>query len=551
MYVTEVLSRSKNKTYRCVLLREAYREGGKVKNRTLANLSHCQPNEIAAIRLALQHKGELAVLGSLPEAVEIREGRSIGAVWTVYQVARQRGIERALGSERQGKVALWQVMGRVISQGSRLSAVRLAQTHAVCEILGLKGSFDENDLYENLAWLAEQRPEIEKKLFRARRRGKKPELFFYDVTSSYLEGKCNELADWGYNRDKKAGKKQIVIGLLCDEEGEPVSADVFKGNTLDFATLGAQVKKVAQLFGCQRVTVVGDRGMIKSQQIAELGREGFHYITAITKAQIEALLKQEVLRLEGFGEEVVEVEHQGVRYVLRRNEQRVQDMAYTRRSKQRWVEGKLEKKNTYLAQHPRARVATALQELQEHITRLHLSHWLQVESEGRRLHVKADEAALAQESRLDGCYVLKSDLPKEAADPQTIHDRYKDLAEVERVFRTCKTAHLEVRPVYVRTEQSTRGHVLVVMLAYLVVRQLRRAWAELDMTVEEGVAELSTLCSMKVEVKGQGSCHRLVSPRESSAQLLKAAEIRLPKVLPEQEARVVTRKKLPSRRLRP
>jgi hypothetical protein len=548
MYLTEIRSRSKNTTYHCFLLRESYREGGKVKNRTLANLSHGKPGEIEAIRLALAHKGDLSVLGSLPEAVEVREGLSMGAAWLVYQVARRLGIERALGTQRAGKMALWQVMARVIDQGSRLSAVRLAQTHAACDILGLRG-FDENDLYENLGWLAGQQRAIEKRLFAAR--GQKPMIFFYDVTSSYLEGECNELATWGYNRDKKAGKPQIVIGLLCDEGGEPVATEVFQGNTLDFATLGLQVKKIADVFGCQQVTMVGDRGMIKGGQIEELVQAGFHYITALTKGQIGALLTHGVLHLEAFGEPLREVTQAGIRYVLRRNPQRAAELAATRRAKQERLERELTKQNRYLAEHPRARVDTALRAVQNQLARLRLEKWLKVRVEGRQLQLEQDPEALAAESRLDGCYVLKSDLAPAVADLHTIHDRYKELTEVERAFRTCKTGHLEVRPVYVRTEESTRGHVLVVMLAYLIVRYLRRAWAALDVTVEEGVAQLATLCSLQVGIKGQSACHRLPIPREPSAQLLKAARIHLPKALPSQGTRVVTRKQLPSHRPRP
>jgi hypothetical protein len=550
MYLTEIRSRSKNTTYRCFLLRETYREGGKVKNRTLANLSHGTPREIEAIRLALAHKGDLTVLGSLPEAVEVREGLSIGAAWLVYQVARRLGIERALGTQRAGKMALWQVMARVIDQGSRLLAVRLAQTHAACDILGLR-SFDENDLYENLGWLADHQRAIEKRLFRARRVGQKPRLFFYDVTSSYLEGECNELAAWGYNRDKKAGKQQIGIGLLGDEGGEPVATEVFQGNTLDFATLGVQVKKIAEMFECQEVTVVGDRGMLKSEQIEALKRAGFHYITALTKAQIRALLAQGVLHLEAFGEQVGEVTQAEIRYVVRRNPQRAAELAATRCAKRGRIERELIKQNRYLAEHRRARVDTALKAIQNHLTRLRLEKWLTVRVEGRGLQLEEDSAAWVAQSRLDGSYVLKSDLAPAVADMHTIHDRYKALAEVERAFRTCKTGHLEVRPVFVRTEESTHGHVLVVMLAYLIVRYLRRAWAALELTVEEGIAQLATLCSLQVGIKGQSTCHRLPIPRESSAQLLKAAGIRLPKALPSQGARVVTRKQLSSHRPRP
>ncbi len=200
-------------------------------------------------------------------------------------------------------------------------------------MVGFKRGFCEDNLYENLSWLAENQESIEKRLFALRRGQSKPELFLYDVTSSYLEGDQNALADWGYNRDKKRGKKQIVIGLLCDDQGEPVSAEVFTGNTLDPQTFGAQVKKVAERFGCERVTVVGDRGMIKTAQVEDLTEVGFHYITAITKPQIRSLIKKGVFQLELFDQQLCEIKDNGVRYVLRRNPLRAKEMAATRDSK--------------------------------------------------------------------------------------------------------------------------------------------------------------------------------------------------------------------------
>ncbi|MBI3655986.1 MAG: transposase [Acidobacteria bacterium] len=339
MYITETIIQSaRGKEYRTVLLRRSYRVGRQVKNDTLANLSHCQPEEIAALRLALKHKGDLSVLGTLRESVDLQEGPSVGAAWTVYAVARRVGIIAALGTGRPGKLALWQVMARVLDQGSRLSAVRLAQHTAATDILGLRQGFDENDLYDNLAWLADKQKAIERQLFRARCPGVKPELFLYDVTSSYFEGSHNVLAAWGYNRDKKNGKKQVVLGLLCDAQGDPVTVEVFTGNTSDPATMASAVRRAAQDFGCQRVTWVGDRGMIKSAQIADLHEQKFYYITAITKPQIETLLKAGSLQMSLFDEKVGEVAVDGVRYVLRRNPQRADEMARTRQGKQASLE---------------------------------------------------------------------------------------------------------------------------------------------------------------------------------------------------------------------
>ena len=549
MYITETTRTGPNgTTYRCVLLRQSYREGGEVKNRTIANLSHCTPQEVAAIRLALQHKDNLTVLGTFKDATEIVEGRSVGAVWTIYEVARRLGIEAALGTDFAGTLALWQVIARVIDQGSRLSAVRLASTHAACEVLRFTRGFDENDLYDNLAWLAANQATIERRFFAARRGHRPPALFLYDVTSSYLEGQCNALAAFGYNRDGKAGKKQVVIGLLCDEEGAPVSTDVFAGNTPDMTTVAAQITKVARRFGCERVTFVGDRGMIKSGQMEALSRAGFSYITALTKPQIERLLKGQVLQRALFGERVGEVTHAGLRYIFRRNPLRAEEVAAVRRDKHRSVERWVAQKNVYLHDHPRAHVAVALREAQAKLTRLKIDAWLKAEAEGRTLRVLVHEAALQAAARLDGCYVLQTDLPQTVAETQVVHDRYKDLALVEQAFRTCKSAHLEVRPLYVRTAESTRGHVFVVMLAYAIIRELRHAWRHLDVTVEEGIAHLATLCTLEVCVHGEGTFCRIPKPRESSQHLLEAIGIHLPEVLPQRMVRVVTRKQLPERR---
>src|SRR6516164_2514598 len=276
MYVARASWPSSNgKVYQSIYLRESYRDGPHVRKRNIANLTHCDPQEIAAIELALRCKGNLAALGSLDQ-IRLGQGPSVGALWVVFEVARRLGLPKALGSGFAGQLALWQVLARVLDQGSRLSAVRLAQVHAAGAVLGLQRGFDENDLYANLGWLSEQQERIEDRLFAARGRGtEKPQLFLYDVTSSYLEGQDNAYGAYGYNREGKKGKKQIVIGLLCDPQGEPVSTEVFQGNTQDPQTFAAQVTKAKQRFGCERVTFVGDRGMIKSGQVEDLARVGF------------------------------------------------------------------------------------------------------------------------------------------------------------------------------------------------------------------------------------------------------------------------------------
>ena len=222
MYLDTVKNKQGDKVYIRHLLRESYREGKKVKHRTIANLSHCSPDEIEAVRLALKHKKHLTELldgaTKSAEGVTLKQGLSVGAVWVITDIARQIGITAALGNTNEGKLALWQVIARIIDQGSRLSAVRLAGYHAACDIVGL-GRFNEDHLYTNLDWLAENQAAIEDRLFK--QSFSSTGLYLYDVTSSYLEGTQNELSAFGYNRDKKKGKLQIVIGLLCTESGIP------------------------------------------------------------------------------------------------------------------------------------------------------------------------------------------------------------------------------------------------------------------------------------------------------------------------------------------
>lgn len=466
MYV-DISTITKNDcTYKRVLLRESYRDNGQVKKRTIANLSACSDDEVQAIKLALAHKNKLAELGSVSENLTLRQGDSVGAVWVVYQMACRLGLSSALGRSRQGKLALWQIIARVIDQGSRLSAVRFGTNHAVCDILDCD-AFHEEHLYANLDWLHENQKDIENKLFRRLQGEEKIELFLYDVTSSYLEGKHNELAAFGYNRDRKRGKQQIVIGLLCDGEGTPLSIEVFPGNTADTQTFGQQVVKVAERFGSQGVTFVGDRGMIKGPQIEKLQQykdHEFHYITAISKPQIEKLLREDALQLSLFDQELGEIQlNEGVRFVLRRNPIRAEEIKQSREDKYQTLRKLVEERNRYLLEHPRAKLSTAERKIESKSKKLKIDGWACVSCEERTLSVSKDTEQLQEVEKLDGCYVLKTDLARNKVPKEIIHDRYKDLALVEWAFRTSKTVQLEMRPVNVRLESRTRGHNFVVM----------------------------------------------------------------------------------------
>jgi len=550
MYVDISTLYRNGKPYTRYLLRQSYREGGKVKHRTLANLSSCSREEIDAIRLALHYKHDLPSLAALQDPISLHQGLSVGALWLIYALAQQLGIVRALGTTRASKLALWQVMARVLDQGSRLSAVRLAGAHAVCDVLGLE-TFTEDDWYDNLDWLWHHQALIEERLAQPRPPTEPPGLLFYDVTSSSVEGDKNELAAFGYNRDGKRGKRQVVMGLLCNAQGTPLSIELFRGNTHDPHTVAAQIRKVAERFGGTAVVFVGDRGMLKGPQLTALAMHGLHSITAITKPQMTHLLKTGVLSLERLRDEVTEViTDEPLRSGLRRNPLRAQAMREARDAKYRALQKEVATSNQSLQEHPRAQVDVALRKLHARCATWQVAAWTSIVAHDRTLSSAMDNAAQAEAAKLDGCYVLKTDRTGPQVSKEIIHARYKDLALVASAFRSCKTVHREMRPLYVRLAKRTRAHAFVVMLAYHIIHALARRWQPLNITVEEGIKALAQLCCVEVHMPGQPPYNDLPVPRELSRQLLEAAQVRLPRVLPSNGIAVATQKKLQKKRKR-
>lgn len=536
------------KINRRILLRNSYRENGKVCHDTIANLSSCSDEEISALKLALKHKGNLSELKTMKEKVETEQGLCVGSVFALAQISKKLGIEKTLGYSKEAKLVQWLIFATLIEQGSRLSATRLAKRHAACDILNIPEGFNEDDLYGAMDWLEKKQEDVENKLFTFQYENSVPNFYLYDVTSSYFEGCQNELANFGYNRDKKQGKMQIVIGLMTDDEGHPIAVEVFEGNTQDPKTVSNQIKKLAERFGVKKVTLVGDRGMIKNQQIEELNNDHqFNYITAITKPQIEKLIKEGVIQYELFDETVVEIEDGNVRYVLRRNPIRAEEMANTRQSKLEALNKLIDKKNKYLLEHPKATVSVTEKEVVNKAERLKIDKWIVIHTEDRVISIETDELKKAEDAKFDGCYVIKTDLPKKVS-AQEIHDRYKGLAVVENAFRTMKTAFLEMRPIYVRKANRTKAHVFIIMLAYMIEHQLRQDWRDIDVTVEEGIAELSSICALQIKISGQASYQTIPEPRPLGKQLLKKSNIKLPPAIPSLGAIVHTRKTLVSER---
>ena len=551
MFITDVVSKGKQgKSYTFILLRQSYRVGAAVKSKTLAVLTHLPAPVLDAVRRAIDPSTDsLSKLAAdSDDSLHLRQAQSFGALWTSDQIAQQLGIKKALGSTHQAQLGYWQVVARVLRPGTSLLAmVRLAGSCAAAALLDWQRPFTEDDLYANGSWLEDHHALIERRLWQARPAAPKDQLFLYDVTSSYLEGDYNALAAWGYNRDGKKGKKQVVVGLLTDSVGEPVSIQVYRGNTNDLKTFGDQVDKIKKKLDCQGVTLVGDRGMIRADQKTAAQKAGFHFITALTKPQIQKMLDDKVFQLELFDEKVHEVlDEEGRRFVLRRNPVRQEELKKAREQKRQSVQAAIQKANTYLKEHPRAKVSTQQRYLTERLEHLKVENWLKLSVKKKRLVLTLDEPALQAATQLDGCYVVESDLKAEQADAQTIHDRYKDLAYVERDFRTLKTGHLEFRPWFVCTEDNTQAHALTSMLALKVRRHLESAWWKMEVTVEEGLRELEKLCVMELVHTQSDKVIARIVPEPSSRQkeLLDALKLSLPAAVPQSEVSVVTRKKI-------
>ena len=479
MFIQRIHKKTAKKTYTSVVLMENYREGKKVKHRIISNLSKWSPELISDFEKLL--KGEKFTTIS---DLNLSQGKSVGGIFAVSEIAKQLGIKQALGYSEQSKLSMIQIAGRILSQGSRnYLAGEWKLSQAIDKVFKIN-DFDKYDLYKNLDWISENQDKIEQKLFAYRNKKEKiKEVFLYDVTSSYLEGSKNELAEYGYNRDKKRGKKQIVIGLLTDNNGYPISVEVFRGNTGDTKTVSNQLKKLKKNFGVERVVFVGDKGMVKSSQIAEIESDEYkwNYLTTITKQQIKKLISQNILQLDLFAEKVLEVKtKEGLRYILRRNPARAEDLNKNRLSKIEFVKAFISEQNKYLKDHKKSHIDVALRKIDEKISKLKLKNILQLTENNRIISLTINKEELDKAQELDGCYVVKTNVPTKDLDAQTAHDRYKGLADVEFAFRTMKTTLEEIRPLYLQKESRTRGHVFIVMLAYMIIKYITDKLAELN-----------------------------------------------------------------------
>ena len=481
MYVAVVPNRSSRPA---VLLRESYRDGTKVKNRTLANLSDWPAEQIETLRAAL--RGDKLVPAG--EGLEILRALPHGHVAAALGTARRVGLDRLLprGPERGREWALALIVARLIDPAAKLATARaLDETtaiHSLGATLGL-GAVSAKEVYATLDWLGAAQPTIETAL--ARRHLSEGTLVLYDVSSSYVEGRCCELARFGHSRDGRRDKMQIVFGLLCSAEGCPIAIEVFEGNTGDPATLGHQIIKLKERFGLKRVVLVGDRGMITQARIEhELKPAGLDWITALRAPAIQKLAAEGgPLQLSLFDErdlaEIESPDFPGERLVVCKNPA----LAEERRRKR----GELLDATEQDLKDIQARILRQRQPLRGAdkiglavgalLGRRKVAKHFRITITDDALSFTRDHAAITAEAALDGFYVLHTGVPADALNAADTVRAYKSLARVERAFRSLKTVDLDIRPIFHWVSPRVRAHVFLCMLAYHLEWHMRQALA--------------------------------------------------------------------------
>ena len=484
MYIERVPNRSSPPA---VLLRESYREGGRVKKRTLANLSHLSDATIEGLRRVL--RGDTVVAPD--DAFTIERSRPHGHVAAVVGTIKKLGVDRLLASrrspERDRAVAL--IAARVLAPDSKLATARAldvnSATSTLGEMLGLE-TVEAEDLYAAMDWLEARQAKIEKAL--AERHLHEGTLVLYDVSSSYFEGRSCPLAAIGHSRDKKKGKLQIVFGLLCNAEGCPVAVEVYAGNTGDPTTLKDQIEKVRTRFGLSRVVFVGDRGLLTSARIREelAPVEGLDWVSALRSEQIRKLAEDGgPLQMSLFDKtDLAEITHPdfpGERLVACMNPLLAVERARKREDLLQATERELEKVATATRREKRAlrgkdqiglRVGKVL-------GRFKMAKHFEMTITNTAFTYGRKQKAIDAEAALDGIYVLRTSVPKEVLGAEDTVRAYKDLAKVERAFRCLKTVDLHVRPIHHRLVPRVRVHVFLCMLAYYVEWHMRQALAPL------------------------------------------------------------------------
>ena len=516
MHVSTTTRRSGDREYTATLLRRSYRQDGKVKKETLANLSHLPPEAIDAIRRVLA--GETLV--NAQDAFEIERSLPAGHVNAALAMARRLELPKLLDRSacRERDLCMAMILGRVICPGSKLGTVRTLGQSTLAGELGVH-SADEDDLYAAMDWLLKRQNAIEDRL--AARHVRDGEMVLYDVSSSYFEGRTCPLAKRGYSRDGKSGLAQIIYGLLCDSDGRPVAVEVFTGELHDDKTLPAQVTKLTDRFGLSRIVVVADRGMVTKANIELLAQaSGVDWITALKAPTIKKLARTGVFQPSLFDEqnlgEITNVaEFPGERLVVCRN-----PLVGSQRARKR--EELLAATETDLAAIAyRVQHGTLLGADQiglavgPALKRYRMRKHFQIAITDTTFTYTRDTAGITTEAALDGFYILRTSLTDTDLTAGDVVRAYKNLEQAERAFGALKGPELQIRPIHHHLEDRVRSHVLICMLAYYLTWHLKAAWKPLLFTDEHRPTSPDPVAKA---VRSTSAQHKAQTKRTSAGQ---------------------------------
>lgn len=485
MHVVRIVTKRRGHEYVSHLLRHSYREDGKVKNRTLANLSALPDAVIDLVRRGLA--GEVLIPAA--EALTIERSWPHGHVAATLGTARKLGLEELLDPQpsRERDLVLAMIVGRILQPASKLATTRLLPTTSLGSLLGVEEA-NENELYEAMDWLLERQELIEQRL--AKRYLKSGDVVLYDLSSSYVEGEHCPLAKRGHSRDGKPGKLQVEFGLLTNAEGAPVAIEAFAGNTGDPSTFMGQVEKVKERFRVDEVVWVADRGMLTGAQVTKLQEvAGTHWVTALRAPTIRQLVEAGSIQLSFFDTrnlaEVTDPRYPGERLVVCFNPLLAEKRAKKRADMLAATEKELAKvaamaeRGAAGGRAGLAGMAAIGERVGRVVNKYQMAKHFQRTITATSFTYARMEESITKEAALDGFYVLRTNVPAERLDTPGVVVAYKSLAHVERAFRHFKLSDLEVRPIYHYTEGRVRAHLLLCMLSYLVQRTMQQTLAPL------------------------------------------------------------------------
>jgi transposase len=523
------------------LLRSTYwdKKAKKIKHTSYGRLTGLEYETLKLIQAALKGGARLATDADIPHASNTKE---YGASFAALQLAKELELDKAIYSKPQQqwvKDCLAMIVGRLVYAGSKLSLSNRHKDTALWELCGVDGVVNvEKHCYASMDRLLERQKSIQQKLAAKHFDGNA--LVLYDITSSYFEGEYEEsqIVKFGYNRDRKRGREQMVIGLICTSQGCPIGIEVFPGNTKDETTVVDKITEIQKTYKITEIIFVGDRGMVTQSNLEKVkDTKGLNTISALTHPQIKDLLSRKVIQMDLFDEEniteIIDPDNPKRRYCLCKNLESAKRETYTRNAL-------LEKTKDGLEKIAKSNHKATTEQISARVGRLlsktKMNKYISWEIKEDKLQWSVNEDLVDTEQLLDGCYIITSDVPPEKMESQEIVASYKKLTLVEKAFRNLKTVQLEVRPVYHKTDDRIRCHVFICMLAYYIqwhmVKRLQPLFAtdgkheKRFWTFENVIERLKSIRREEIHVAG-ATCKIVTDPDNDQTAILNLLNVKL------------------------